>query len=371
MKIGLSNSILRKLFSFLLATLFGSAALAASKPVKVLFIGNSYTHMNDMPKIFEKIAKSKGADVVVEMNAKSNHTFKMHSEREDMYESIRKEKWDYIVLQGFSREMSYEKSHIDSLSTPYFDQIIDSIYQNNPCTNVMLYMTWGYENGFSERVEVDSYDKMTNQITKGYNYFSEKYDISISPVGHVWREIRSSSDIHLYQPDHQHPTYAGSYITACTFFASIFKDSPFGAFSGVLKGKDAELIQTTAYNYVSEHMEPFKLNRSYAIVKPMTGQGRKEYLVDVEAFYPNAKSIIWNFGDGTSSDSLKIAHKYEKLGEYDIELIIEDLCGPRVYTETVSFKKSRKPWRRKSKDRPKDIIRRNRKESTNKENSLE
>lgn len=363
--------MLRKLFSFLLATFFSSAAIAASEPVKVLFIGNSYTHMNAMPNIFEKIAKSKGADVLVEMSAKSNHTFKMHSERKDMYESIRKEKWDYIVLQGFSREMSYDKNHIDSLSTPYFDQIIDSIYKNNPCTNVMLYMTWGYENGFSEREEVNTYDKMTNQITKGYSYFSEKYDIAIAPVGHVWREIRSSSDMHLYQPDHQHPTYSGSYITACTFFSSIFKESPFGAFSGVLKEKDAELIQTTAFNYVSKHMDPFKLNRSYAVVKPMTGQGRKEYLVDVEAIYPYAKSIIWNFGDGKISDSVKTTHRYRKHGKYEIELEIEDLCGPRTFKQTVTFKKSRRPWRKKSKDRPTDMIRPNREESTNKENSFE
>ena len=47
-------------------------------PMNVLFIGNSYTHYNSMPFIFQKIATSKNIKINVEMNAKSNHTFKMH-----------------------------------------------------------------------------------------------------------------------------------------------------------------------------------------------------------------------------------------------------------------------------------------------------
>jgi hypothetical protein len=49
--------------------------------MNVLFIGNSYTHMNKMPSLFEKIAISKGIKVNVEMSAKSGHSFRMHSER--------------------------------------------------------------------------------------------------------------------------------------------------------------------------------------------------------------------------------------------------------------------------------------------------
>jgi hypothetical protein len=62
------------------------------------------------------------------MNAKSNHTFKMHSQRLDMYDVIRSKKWDYIVLQGFSRELKYDKEQIDTASLPFIKQILDSIY---------------------------------------------------------------------------------------------------------------------------------------------------------------------------------------------------------------------------------------------------
>ena len=86
-------------------------------PMNILFIGNSYTHYNNMPFIFKNMAVSKNIKINVEMNAKSNHTFKMHAQRSEMYSAIRSKKWDYVVLQGFSRELKYEKSHLLFLVT--------------------------------------------------------------------------------------------------------------------------------------------------------------------------------------------------------------------------------------------------------------
>ena len=41
------------------------ALLSKDKKARVLFIGNSYTYYNDMPKIFESIARAQGADLEV------------------------------------------------------------------------------------------------------------------------------------------------------------------------------------------------------------------------------------------------------------------------------------------------------------------
>jgi len=48
----------------LIATSIVSAQSADT--VKVLFIGNSFTFMNEMPELFKGIAKSKGKNVLVE-----------------------------------------------------------------------------------------------------------------------------------------------------------------------------------------------------------------------------------------------------------------------------------------------------------------
>ena len=319
-------------------------------PMNVLFIGNSYTRMNKMPKIFEKIAQSRGVDINVEMSAESSHTFNMHSKREAMFETIKSEKWDFVVLQGFSRELSESRSYIDTASVPYIGIILDSIYNNNPCTNVLLYMTWGYKNGYSEREEVSTNERMSDSIRVGYEYISDLFNLPIVPVGPVWRDFRASNnEIELYYTDLAHPSSYGSYMIACSFYSAIFKELPEDAYTGSIGNDEAKLLQTSAYNYVMNNVDTFKLNQNMITVSfERTKMGK--YYATCKANYPNAESVTWDFGDGLSSKSSDINHEYSKAGEYWVTLTIEDSCGIRKTKRKVIFEKPKRPSRkRKSK----------------------
>jgi hypothetical protein len=210
------NSVLKQIL--LILGLLGAASASIGQEenaTTVLFVGNSYTHYNNMPKLFQKIADSKGENVITEMDAKSGHSFNMHANRPELFEHIKKSKWDYIVLQGFSRELSFSPSVIDTASLPHLEKILDSIYSNNPCTKVLLYMTWGYKTGIEDREDVNTYQKMSDAVRRGYKYVARKYGLSIVPVGGVYEQLKNYSDgslFHcLYQDDHQHPTIFGSY----------------------------------------------------------------------------------------------------------------------------------------------------------------
>jgi hypothetical protein len=50
----------------LMGLLVGAHVAKAQDTVSVLFIGNSFTFMNEMPLMFKEIAKSKGKTVHVE-----------------------------------------------------------------------------------------------------------------------------------------------------------------------------------------------------------------------------------------------------------------------------------------------------------------
>ena len=164
------NVIMKRFFNLIVSFFCGSSVFAqttntqtdGSVPgaLNILFIGNSYTHMNSMPFIFDKIAKAKGKSVNVEMSTHSGFSFKQHSERADMYDAIKSREWDYVILQGYSREFTHPFDTIDSASIPYIAGIIDTIRNNNPCTNLLFYMTWGYKNGYDQNEAVDSYLKM-------------------------------------------------------------------------------------------------------------------------------------------------------------------------------------------------------------------
>ena len=329
--------------------------------MNILFIGNSYTHYNNMPSLFEKLALSKKYKLNVEMNAKSNHTFKMHSKRDDMYQAIRKRKWDYVVVQGFSRELMYAKERIDTASLPYFRQIMDSIYTNNPCTNVLLYMTWGYENGYEGDNLTLSYLEMSERIKAGYKYLAEMYQIPIVPVGDVWKNFRESyPNISLYQEDRQHPNLFGSYLIANTFYTSIFKNSPENGFvPSKIDSVTARRIQRISFSSISTILDTFKLNQN--TIKFHFERNKKgEFIASGNANYPFADSLYWDLGNGIRISNSNFRWKYSKAGTYLVKLIVYEKCGVREIYRRAVFKNPPPP-KRKSKNptpaKPKKPIR--------------
>jgi hypothetical protein len=339
-------AMLRRFFKILAAIFCGGVTTAQGQPnppVNVLFIGNSFTLMNSMPVMVQKLATSKNINANVVMSAKGNHTFKMHSERADMYTDIKKATWDYVVLQGFSRELSYGNEHIDTAVIPYFQKIVDTLRQNNPCVKILLYMTWGYENGYSYMNEIGTYEEMSASIESGYRYLAEKYDFPIVPVGNVWMQVRKQHpDYGLYQPDEFHPTKIGSYIVASSFFSAIFQTSPVGGYTTGIADKVALSIQKIAYDYIKGHFEEYKLDRNvYNINAAFTKDGK--FSLTGKANFPNARSVKWDLGDGTLLESTEINHNYKSYGDYLVKLTVEDTCGTRDYIKEISFSKPYQP----------------------------
>jgi hypothetical protein len=322
-------------------------------PMNILFIGNSYTHYNNMPSLFEKLASSKKYKVNVEMSAKSNHTFKMHSNRADLYEAIKKRKWDYVVVQGFSRELMYERERIDTASLPYFRQIMDSIYSNNPCTNVILYMTWGYEHGYDKEGFSWSYNEMTERVKSGYRYLSELYQLPIVPVGDVWRKFREfHPTTSLYQEDNQHPNLYGSYLVANSFFTAIFKTNPENAFiPSRIDTLIAKRIQRTAFSVISNVLDTFNLNQN--TMKFHFERTRKgEFIATGSANFPYADSLFWDLGNGIKISNSTFRWRYAKAGSYLVKLIVYENCGVREIYRRAVFKNPTPPKKKSNKPQP-------------------
>ena len=336
--------MLKRGLYFFLFLHFSSAFAAGGK--NILFIGNSYTHYNNMPKIVGQIAQSKGLDLTIEMFAKSSHTLKMHSQRMDLYEKIKSKKWDYVVVQGFSRELYYEPAHLDTSFMPYFNRVIDSIYANYSCTNVLLYQTWGYKNGYNiDSVDV-SYQRMSDRIAQGYQYVSDRYALPIVPVGQVWETVKSNyPSINLYTEDNQHPSLAGSYLAACTFFTALTKVASDSGFQVKLNDKDATVIEKVVNDFVAMNTERYMLKMNTVDVRyEKTATGK--YLAYCKAYYPQASFVKWDFGDKETSNSKFIVHSYKSPGFYNVKVTIFDKCGEIIHQKNVFFKGD-KPLKKK------------------------
>jgi len=332
---------------------------SAINPMKILFIGNSYTHYNNMPELFGKLAKSKKVKIDVVMNAKSNHTFKMHCQRPEMFETIRSEKWDYVVLQGFSRELMHDKEVIDTATIPYFNRIVDSVYSNHSCTNILLYMTWGYKNGFISENDTLTYDDMSNRIQRGYEYLSDLNKLSIVPIGQIWKSFRKNyPSVEIYQEDGQHPNILGSYLIASGFYSSIFKSNPSGGFYPKIDSSTANKIQSTAYKYISKNLDLFGLKKN-TLEFDYTRTKKGEYIASGSANFPNADSLNWVLDSKIVSKKSDFEYKFKKEGTYYIKLLVFDKCGIREIYRKAIFRAPPPPKSNK-KSKPKKNERTNR-----------
>lgn len=314
--------MLKRLFACLFAGLFGGASYAADEPIKVLFIGNSYTHMNEMPKMFEKIAKASNKKVLVKKSALSGASFKVHSEREDIYPDIRSEKWDYVILQGYSREFTWDTAHIEQETIPYLEKIMDSIYTNNPFTNILFYHTWGYESGYEEREETNTYDKMTDRVKAGYMYVGEKYNLPVVPVGQVWREVKKDSTIDLYYEDRAHPSKNGSYLIATTFFDAIFGETTEGLKVNIIDNADQEIINRKAYEFVTQYEDEYRLSSRRFFVEKTSNKKYK-----FSSTFPKAEQTTWMLDDKTLGDVDSGEFKLTNNKEHQFSLFVKTIDG--------------------------------------------
>ena len=197
---------------------------------RVLFIGNSYTDVNNLPLLVQSAAESAGDRVEYESNTPGGCTFQQHCSNHSM-DLIREGGWDIVVLQEQSQLPSFPQSQVEQECFPYAQRLIDSVYACNENGEAMLYMTWGRENGDQQNATafppLGTYEGMDSLLYERYMYMGRTYDASICPVGRVWRHLRTyHRDIQLYSGDGSHPSLAGSYAAACSFYSLIFRKSP-------------------------------------------------------------------------------------------------------------------------------------------------
>ncbi|MFT5779525.1 MAG: hypothetical protein ACI837_002484 [Crocinitomicaceae bacterium] len=350
------KDIMLKRFFNVIISLFatGSVTAGGDEPLKILFIGNSYTHMNDMPKMFDKIAKEAGLNILVEKSAQSGASFHVHSERKDMFRAIKKRKWDYVVLQGYSRELSFKPEYIDTATIPFLSKITQAIYDNNECTNVLFYMTWGYEDGFGELDELNSYGKMADSIEHGYKYISEHYDVPVVPVGMVWKDVKNSTSIDLYAEDRAHPSQEGSYLIANTFFEAIF-GVPANENLSIVVEDDAAQIRKAVSNVLSKKRMEYKLDRfQFDLEVVVKEDAPEEDLLELRysANFPGAKSILWTFPNDSVSTEWSGIYLFLNPGVQIVKIHVTDACNTiRTYHRQVIIEgvETRRQRRRKEK----------------------
>ena len=98
---------------------------------------------------------------------------------------------------------------------------------------------------------------MTAQLDEAYTSIGRELDAQVVPVGLAFATVtKQRPDIALRTRDRRHPSMAGTYLAACTFFAALYDQSPEGLdYAAGLDSDTAAYLQRIAWQAVRQYAE--------------------------------------------------------------------------------------------------------------------
>lgn len=173
-----------------------------AKTTRILFIGNSFTHRNDLPSQLARLGETAKINVEHHLLSINGASLRNHWNKGDAQKLIATGGWDYVVLQEQST-LPVKNAVRMAENVRLFDAVV-----KQAGAKVVLYLTW------SRRHEP------ANQaaITTAYRSIGKEIGATVVPVGVVWQQFaRKHPSPDLWDKDNSHPSPAGTYLAACVF----------------------------------------------------------------------------------------------------------------------------------------------------------
>ena len=322
-----------------LCTLLFSFNTQAQDSVSVLFIGNSYTYVNDLPSVFSQLTLSLGDEATVDSKTNGGFTFQNHLVDPLTMTKIHAKPWDYVVLQGQSQEPSFPFDQVNTQTLPPAVSLADSVYANAFCGQTMYFMTWGRQVGDPQWDSINTFYKMNNRLRNAYVRIADSANASVAPVGVAWKYIIDNHPtINLYSADGSHPSLEGTYLAACTFYASVYRKNSSGAtYTAGLDPTTAGILQTAADLSVLDSIDTWFLKGKADLTVADFLASVNGQTVQLTNSSVHAQGFMWNFGDGGASVNVDPTHGFTAAGTYPIELIALSECGNDTTIQQITI----------------------------------
>jgi len=312
--------------------------MIAQQRKEVLFIGNSYTYVNNLPDLVKQIALSFGDSLIHDSSTPGGANFNTHTNNTQTLAKINQQQWDYVVLQAQSQEPSFSPGQVANNTYPYAEILVDFIHANSSCTEPLFFMTWGRKYGDQQNCQfyppICTYLGMQQRLRDSYLEMTFNDSASCAPVGMAWKaSIAIDSTINLYSSDNSHPSIYGSYLAACTFYASIFKKSALGSsfWPSAIDSSTAYSLQQIGSSTVLDSLAIWNIfNADFSFIQTNDS-------ISCTNLSSNYESLIWDFGDGTSSFDQDPIHVYSNSGVYTITLFTLTNQGCLLDTLSVNI----------------------------------
>jgi predicted regulator of Ras-like GTPase activity (Roadblock/LC7/MglB family) len=229
----------------------GGGDAGAPSSLNVLFIGNSYTYVNDLPSWVHKLADAAGVmSVAVDSVTVGGATLADQVSSTGAVDRIRQGGWTHVVIQGQSVEPLLGPASFEGAAAVLASEAkkVGAI--------PLFYETWArkagdavYQQGWSGGTPA----AMQAGLRSEYLKVAVAGVGAVAPAGDAWeRALAEQPGIGLFQADGSHPTSAGTYLTASVFYGRIVGHSPVGIalHPSDVSATDAAALQTVAEEVV-------------------------------------------------------------------------------------------------------------------------
>ena len=226
--------------------------LKRTSPKSVLFVGNSYLYYNNsLHNHFKRMADEKYPGYEGSVNVKSSTIGGSRLEHHNLDHLLKPKaissinKFELVVLQGGSGEGLSKKDRKVFAKTA--NEHIERIKANG--SEAALYMIHAYVEPHQ------SFDPdLIRVIEKMYVTAGNKNQTLVIPVGLAFENAyKQQPGMKLHNLDGTHPALLGTYLAACTVFASVFNESPVGLnydYNGLINPDDKLFLQKIAESTV-------------------------------------------------------------------------------------------------------------------------
>ena len=182
--------------------------------LRILFIGNSLTYVNDLPSLVQRLGRSDPARAVTVSSVTfGGYSLEDHWNQGDALAAIRQGGWDLVVMQQGPSALPESRTNLIEWTTRFATEI------RKVGARPALYMVWPPLERESD----------WNAVTASYAAAATAVNGLLFPAGEALRSARRADPgMPLFESDGFHPSPLGSAGAALVIYAVAARVSPVG-----------------------------------------------------------------------------------------------------------------------------------------------
>jgi len=182
-----------------------------AEPLRVLFVGNSLTHTNDLPAVVATLARGLGTEIRYETIAPGGMSLEDHWNAGRVPAEIASGDWDAVVMQQGPSALADSQLNLRE----WAERLAGHARRHGARPALLTVWPEGY------RVDV------LGEVIASYANAAKAAGAELYPAGVAWQAAWSRTpSLPLYGPDGFHPSPLGTYLAALVVTAGLTDQPP-------------------------------------------------------------------------------------------------------------------------------------------------